>query len=139
MRTLTVAAVVLVVVLILFAVPTRSQEPSRIGAVIDITALTKELEAIKQSVTELKKQNEELKKTVEEGNKTLQLIADGVGLMRVPLRWEYRFVRSRSEKLANEEGVKGWELVNIYKDDWFIFRRPLPLKEGAEKPEAPPG
>jgi len=137
MRTVVVAAVAVAIVLAVLAVPIHSQDQARIGAVFDISALTKELGDIKQALGDLKKQNDELKKTVEQGNKTLQLIADGVGLIRIPIRWEYKFVRSRSEKLANEEGQKGWELVNIFKDEWFVFRKPLPPDAAGEKPAEP--
>ena len=133
MRTSVVVTVLVVAVLVALALPSRSQEPTRIGAVIDITALSKRLESFKAAIEGLKKQNEELKKAVEEGNKTLDMIAAGVGVLRVPIRWEYRFVKSRSEKLANKYGAQGWELTNIFEDNWFVYRRPLPPKAAGEE------
>ena len=138
MRTWIVVAAAVVVLVIVLALPTRSQETTRIGAVLDVTALVRKLDELKPAIAELKqlrKQSEELKKTVEEGNKTLEMIAAGVGVMRMPIRWEYNFIRSRSPKLANREGSQGWELVSIYKDDWFIFRRPLPPRKRDEANE----
>ncbi|MFW6158350.1 MAG: hypothetical protein ACOC8E_03230 [Planctomycetota bacterium] len=134
MRTWIVVAAVLVAGLIGFALPTRSQDQTRVGAVVDVTALAKKIDRIPEEIETLQKQARELKEAVEESNRTLAVIAAGVGVMREPIRWEYKFVRSRSEKLANEQGAKGWELVDIFKEEWFIFRRPLPPRK-LEEPE----
>jgi len=128
-------AAAVVIVLVVLAVPTRSQEGARIGAMFDVSVLTKKLDDVTLAVKELQKQNDELKKTLELGNATLEIIAAGVGVIRTPIRWEYKFFRS-SEKLANSLGGEGWEIVTIYKENWFVFRRPLPpKKEGAGEVE----
>ncbi len=139
MRTWLVVAVAAVVTLVAFAVPTHSQEPIRVGAVIDITALANKLDAATKVAEDLKKQNEELKKAVLDGNKTLDMIAAGVGILRVPIKWEYQFVRARSEQIATKLGREGWELVAIWQEkEFFVFRRPLPPGAEPAGGEAPP-
>jgi len=133
MRMWIVVAVAVLVGVLAFTVPIRSQEQTRVGAVIDVTALTTRLDAMKPAMGELKKQNEELQKmqkSLKETNDTLAIIAAGVGVIREPIRWEYRFIRRSTEKTANQVGDEGWELVSIYEEkDWFVYRRPLPPKK----------
>ena len=62
MRTWIVVVVAVLVGVLAFTVPIRSQEQTRVGAVIDVTALTTRLDAMKPAMEELKKQNEELQK-----------------------------------------------------------------------------
>jgi hypothetical protein len=132
MRTWIVVAAVIVVGVLAFSLPSWSQGQARIGAVIDVTALTKKLDAINNSVVELQKQGEEVKKSVENSTKALTSIATSVGVVdgnfvsKLPVKWEYSFVRSRSDKLANKLGAQGWELVAVYnKEDLFLYKRPL--------------
>lgn len=43
-------------------------------------------------------------------------------------RWEYKEVWQPSEREMNELGLRGWELVAIYRferDNCFVFKRPL--------------
>jgi len=126
MRTWVVVAAVVLVGVLAFAMPTRSQDKTRIGALIDITAITSEFKGVKKELTELKKQNEELKNATLETNKTLEVIAAGVRMLRMPPNWEYRFLPTRNEKVLNKMGEEGWELVTVYeRKDWFVFRRPV--------------
>jgi hypothetical protein len=133
MRTSIAVAVAAVLVVAALAAPTLSQEKTRVAAMVDVTALAGKLDKIARSVEQLKEENAELKKEMQQANKVLEIIAGGVGILRVPLRWEYKFVKSRSEKLANRYGKEGWELSNIFEEDWFIYRRPLPPKLDDEK------
>jgi len=129
MRKWVLVAAAVVIALVALAVPTRSQEQARIGAMFDVSVLTKKLDDVTAAVKKLQEQNDELKKTVELGNATLEIIAAGVGVIRTPIRWEYKFFRS-SEKLANRLlGDERWGIVRTYKDTWVVARRPLPQKK----------
>jgi len=139
MRTWVVVAVVSVAVLVVLALPTRSQEPMRVPAMFDLTPVAKKIDELKPLIKDLHKENQELRKAVEDGNKTLELIAAGVGVMREPVRWEYKFIRSRSDKIANKLGADGWELVSVFEQkDYFLFRRPLPPERKREGAGPPP-
>jgi hypothetical protein len=139
MRTVTLIVAVTAIVLLVSGLPGRSQEQQRIGAMIDVTTITKKLDEATQVLKDLKQQNEELKAAAKESNEALALLAAGTGLpdkgfiARPPTRWEYKFVHSRSEELANKQGAQGWELVNIFEDKWFIYRRPLPPRKEVEE------
>ena len=137
MRTWIVVAATVMLAVMIFAGPTRSADDDRIRSVMDLTPVTKRMDELKLEVIKLEEQNaalkKDLQKAVEDGNKTLELIAAGLAVMREPKRWEYHFARTRSEKLANELGVQGWEMVEVFEDKWFVFRRPLPPK--ADEPD----
>ncbi len=125
MRTWIVVAAVLLAGLIGFALPIRSQEETRIGVAVDVTALAEKIDRVGTEIEQLREETKKLNEALDESNETLAVIAAGVGVIREPIRWEYRFVRTRSENVANEHGNDGWELVTIFREDWFVFRRPL--------------
>jgi hypothetical protein len=140
MRTWIIVAVVISVGIVAFSVPSWSQDSARIGAVIDVSALTKKLDAMHDALLDLKKQNEEMQKAVIESSKALTSIATSTGVVdgnfvsRLPVRWEYSFVRTRTDKLANRLGAQGWELVGTSeKDDLYLYKRPLPAQVGVEE------
>jgi hypothetical protein len=126
MRTwLTMTLVVLVGVLA-FTWPTQSQEQerARIGAMVDVTPITRKLDVMTDAVLELKKQNAEMAKSLEETKKALVSIAAASEVMVEPAKWEYVFRRRVQEKQANEFGQHGWELVTIDDENhWYVFRR----------------
>ncbi len=125
MRTWIVVAAVLLAGMIGFALPIRSQDETRIGVAVDVTALAEKIDRVGTEIEQLREETKKLNEALDESNETLAVIAAGVGIIREPVRWEYQFVRTRSEDVANEHGDDGWELVTIFREDWFVFRRPL--------------
>jgi hypothetical protein len=141
MRTWIVVAVVVATAVLAFAVPTLSQEATRIGALIDVAVLTKRLDVLNGQVGELKKQNAKMKESVDEARKALVEIAVQLKAQSLPQRYEYRIRRTPAEQLLNAQGKDGWELIAIHeKDQMYYFRRPLPPAApagGLERPDEP--
>jgi hypothetical protein len=140
MRTWIVVVAVVAVGVLAFAIPTLSQEATRIGAVLDVAVLTKRLDALTKQVEELKKQNAEMQKSVDEAQKALVEVAVQLKTQSLPQRYEYRIRRTPAERLLNAQGKDGWELVLYHeKDEMYYFRRPLPPPAPAPGPAAGPG
>lgn len=150
----------LVAALFVVRTPSIAQEAAapqqtQIVAAIDVTpikqemtALRAELAAIRAAVTgekgirgdlakateaiqEMSKLIGELVETIGKYTKATQPIIEA---LKPPLRWEYRVLRSRSDRVANRLGLDGWELVTG-SEDWLFFKRPLPDGEAKEAPK----
>lgn len=39
-------------------------------------------------------------------------------------QWEYAILANCTNMELNEMGLKGWELVTIKADTWWVFKRP---------------
>ena len=148
--------VVLAAVLVVARAPSVAQEAAppqqtQLVAALDVTPIKKELTALRAELTALRvavagdagirgdlakaakavqdmsKQVADLAETVSQYTKATQPVIEA---LKPPQRWEYRVLRSRSDRVANRLGLDGWELVTG-SQDWLYFKRPLP--EGAGK------
>lgn len=150
----------LVAALFVVRTPSVAQEAAapqqtQIVAAIDVTPIKQEMTALRaelaairaavagekgirgdlakatEAIQEMSKLIGELVETVGKYTKATQPIIEA---LKPPLRWEYRVLRSRSDRVANRLGLDGWELVTG-SEDWLFFKRPLPNGEAKEAPK----
>lgn len=150
----------LVAALFVVRTPSIAQEAAapqqtQIVAAIDVTPIKQEMTALRaelaairaavagekgirgdlakatEAIQEMSKLIGELVETVGKYTKATQPIIEA---LKPPLRWEYRVLRSRSDRVANRLGLDGWELVTG-SEDWLFFKRPLPDGEAKEAPK----
>lgn len=150
----------LVAALFVVRTPSVAQEAAapqqtQIVAAIDVTPIKQEMTALRaelaairaavagekgirgdlakatEAIQEMSKLIGELVETVGKYTKATQPIIEA---LKPPLRWEYRVLRSRSDRVANRLGLDGWELVTG-SEDWLFFKRPLPDGEAKEAPK----
>lgn len=150
----------LVAALFVVRTPSIAQEAAapqqtQIVAAIDVTPIKQEMTALRaelaairaavagekgirgdlakatEAIQEMSKLIGELVETVGKYTKATQPIIEA---LKPPLRWEYRVLRSRSDRVANRLGLDGWELVTG-SEDWLFFKRPLPDGEAREAPK----
>lgn len=150
----------LVAALFVVRTPSIAQEAAapqqtQIVAAIDVTPIKQEMTALRaelaairaavagekgirgdlakatEAIQEMSKLIGELVETVGKYTKATQPIIEA---LKPPLRWEYRVLRSRSDRVANRLGLDGWELVTG-SEDWLFFKRPLPNGEAKEAPK----
>ncbi len=150
----------LVAALFVVRTPSVAQEAAapqqtQIVAAIDVTPIKQELTALRaelaairaavagekgirgdlakatEAIQEMSKLIGELVETIGKYTKATQPVIEA---LKPPLRWEYRVLRSRSDRVANRLGLDGWELVTG-SEDWLFFKRPLPNGEAKEAPK----
>lgn len=150
----------LVAALFVVRTPSIAQEAAapqqtQIVAAIDVTPIKQEMTALRaelaairaavagekgirgdlakatEAIQEMSKLIGELVETIGKYTKATQPIIEA---LKPPLRWEYRVLRSRSDRVANRLGLDGWELVTG-SEDWLFFKRPLPDGEAKEAPK----
>lgn len=150
----------LVAALFVVRTPSIAQEAAapqqtQIVAAIDVTPIKQEMTALRaelaairaavagekgirgdlakatEAIQEMSKLIGELAETIGKYTKATQPIIEA---LKPPLRWEYRVLRSRSDRVANRLGLDGWELVTG-SEDWLFFKRPLPNGEAKEAPK----
>lgn len=150
----------LVAALFVVRTPSVAQEAAapqqtQIVAAIDVTPIKQEMTALRaelaairaavagekgirgdlakatEAIQEMSKLIGELAETIGKYTKATQPIIEA---LKPPLRWEYRVLRSRSDRVANRLGLDGWELVTG-SEDWLFFKRPLPDGEAKEAPK----
>lgn len=150
----------LVAALFVVRTPSIAQEAAapqqtQIVAAIDVTPIKQEMTALRaelaairaavagekgirgdlakatEAIQEMSKLIGELVETIGKYTKATQPIIEA---LKPPLRWEYRVLRSRSDRVANRLGLDGWELVTG-SEDWLFFKRPLPDGEAREAPK----
>ncbi len=155
-----VVGAALVAALFVVRTPSVAQEAAapqqtQIVAAIDVTPIKQELTALRaelaairaavagekgirgdlakatEAIQEMSKLIGELAETIGKYTKATQPIIEA---LKPPLRWEYRVLRSRSDRVANRLGLDGWELVTG-SEDWLFFKRPLPDGEAKEAPK----
>ncbi|MBI2190571.1 MAG: hypothetical protein HYU36_01135 [Planctomycetes bacterium] len=128
----------------------RPQEKMHLQAAVDFSPLADKLselsDLIKASVLILQKQleglegpgrtNADLLKEI--GEKLVRIetaLAKLEREMRRPAGYEYKILRTASERQANELGAEGWEMVASTREDWLLFRRPM-FKGSPSSPRA---
>ena len=159
MRKLLVTAAVsgvLGAVMALSLAPTTAQEAepeqrAQVGAVIDVSPITKEIARLRAELTALRaavadadglrgdvaKATAALKdvqgqiKELNDGFKAYAAATQPViQALKPARRWKYSVLRTRSENVVSRYGREGWELVTA-SQDWLFFRKPL--AEGDEE------
>ena len=112
-----------------------------LDATLDVSPLAEKVDELNQllqaSVVILRQQVENVEKPIKDNGvaisdltERIEKIEEGLKkivdvLVKKPVAFEYKMLRTASERQANELGATGWELVTSIRNEWMVFRKPI--------------